>query len=281
MPRLLLLLATVAIFAGRGYGYLFFDAPLRVLLWDEALMTPFVERVLGMTWWDYAGNLRITAGFQTAIKTIGTYYMVCAGLAVAFYLRGWRWLRWPLLFGALLLLGHAFLEAKDRFYHLAQFFEFGIQVGTPVLFVGALAGWWGEARLLSLAKVLIAVTFSAHGLYALGVYPVPAHFVDMSIRGLGMSEAVARRFLTVAGVLDLVLAVAIFVPRLARPALVYATFWGFTTAAARVWVGFSIDYPWASLHQSAYATVFRLGHGLLPLWAWWVERGRGRRCRAT
>lgn len=45
---------TAALFAGRAWQHLRWDGPYRTLLWDEALMKPFVQRILGMDWASYA-----------------------------------------------------------------------------------------------------------------------------------------------------------------------------------------------------------------------------------
>ena len=114
-------------------------------------------------------------------------------------------------------------------------------------------------------KALIATTFVAHGLYALGFYPVPGNFVDMTIFTLGVSETVARQLLFAAGVLDILAAVALFWPPTQSVACWYMIAWGLATALARVLAAFSPEAIGASLHQTLYLTIYRLPHGLLPL----------------
>ena len=114
-------------------------------------------------------------------------------------------------------------------------------------------------------KIAIAFTFSAHGLYAIGFYPQPGVFVDMLINILHLSETTAKTFLVVAGILDFVLAIGIFIPRIAQYFLIYAAVWGGLTALARVWANFYLAFPIDSLHQNLHETLYRLPHMLIPL----------------
>ena len=65
--------------------------------------------------------------------------------------------------------------------------------------------------MILIMKVAIAVTFISHGLYALNYYPRPGHFTEMVMDILGVKEATAILFLNVAGILDFVIAVGIFI----------------------------------------------------------------------
>ena len=120
-------------------------------------------------------------------------------------------------------------------------------------------------RLVLYLKIAIAFTFTAHGLYAVGYYPQPGVFVDMLINILHVSEATAKDFLIVAGVLDFAIAIGIFIPRIAKYFLLYAALWGGLTALARVWANFYWAFALSSLHQNLYETLYRLPHMLIPL----------------
>lgn len=258
---------------GRGYQYVFFGAPLEVLLWDERLMTGFVERVLGMTWGAYASDTDVAAGMQTAAELLAGVYVTAGIAALVAPYRASRLTEVLLVAGGVLLAAHAALVMKDRFGQWAQFFEFAIQIGSPFLLIGVLRGWT-LARLTWGARALIAVTFAAHGLYAIGFYAVPGHFIDMTIGILGVTEDVAVRLLWWAGLLDWVVAFALLLPYTYRYALGYAVVWGGLTALARIVAGWDGDFPVASLHQALYETVYRLPHGLLPLCALLWSRSR-------
>ena len=265
-----LLVGCVAlVFLGRGYGYLFWGSPLRVLLADEGIMTPVLRGLFGMGWNSYANNLTLSEWTETVQRGIGLLWLTTGVLVLIDSLlparRSWRHLvtacvalSWPPLFL------HALLETKDHFFRPVHFCEFAIQLMVPLLYLAWLRGRLTDRWFRSGARLAIALTFAAHGLYALGVYPVPGNFVDMTIIILECSEASARRFLTVVGWLDLAVAVGICFRPLAGPLLLYATGWGLATALARLATGYQLEVA-DLFHQYAYLTVYRLPHGLLPL----------------
>ena len=145
-----------------------------------------------------------------------------------------------------------------------------VRYGTPVV-VLLLAS--GRARLAGgLLRAAVAITFSAHGLEALGHHPA---FIDLIIGGarrsleLGVSEVQARALLTVIGVLDL-LSAALLVTR--RWPLVpgYMAAWGAITLGSRVlaW-GFE---QWAE----AGIRVANAGAPLALLYYWRAARNAAR-----
>jgi len=95
----------------------------------------------------------------------------------------------------------------------------------------------------------IALTFFSHGIEAIGHY---FRFTDLNIlaiwklTGWQMSQTTAEGMLTVIGILDALVAVAIVTTRL-PPIAYYLAFWGFVTAASRL-----IAYgPGAHWHELA------------------------------
>ena len=61
-------IAAIAVFLGRGWQHLFWDAPFRALLWDEDWMSGIVQAVLGMEWKDYITNLEVNDHLENLIK---------------------------------------------------------------------------------------------------------------------------------------------------------------------------------------------------------------------
>ncbi|MEM1124397.1 MAG: hypothetical protein AAGJ18_28420 [Bacteroidota bacterium] len=115
-------------------------------------------------------------------------------------------------------------------------------------------------------KIAIALTFTCHGLYAIGYYPIPVNFMDMTMNILRVDEAAAKIFLKTAGILDFIVAIGIFLPfKYARVCLLYALFWGFGTTIARIWAYF--DWKWLDyvLLQWLHEAVLRMPHFLVPL----------------
>ena len=253
------------IFIGRAYQYLFFDAPFRAILWDESLLQPIVEGVFNVTWNDYVTSMTVDRWINRSIAINGFLFVIAGFASVLINKNNRKYLKFPILLGAWLLVILSILSAKDKFYHYGQFFEHAIQFGVPFVLVMITKAEMSIKRLSLVLKILIAVTFTSHGLYALGYYPIPGYFIDMTISTLNVNEDTAVLFLNIVGALDLVLAVMIFVPKLSKYFLVYAFIWGILTALARIVAFFNVDFITSSIHQTLYLVIYRLAHGFIPL----------------
>lgn len=256
--------ATFVLFAGRAWQHLFWDAPFRALLWDKEMMESLVLFFRGGTWQEYVTSAGTDHFIQTTTVIFGIFYAFMA-LLTLFIKRHTKLFFGLYLLSSLALGFLAFLYCKEKFYHIGQFFEYAIQIFLPLFFYYHLTEKIKPAKLVLFLKITIALTFAAHGLYAIGFYPQPGVFLDMLINILHLSEATAKDFLIVAGVLDFVIAVTIFIPQIAKYFLLYAAFWGGLTALARVWANFYWAFPLDSLHQNLYETLYRLPHMLIPL----------------
>lgn len=272
---LLVQFAAIAVLAGRAWQHWFWDAPFRALLWDEAWMSDWVERFSDYSWEEYITSGAVDEGIQSLIRAMGILYLL--GALAALYIR-----RLPRFLGSILpiasagLILLAALYCKEKFFSLGQFLEYTLQFSSPVfLYLLVYRPEWKQ-RLLFWMKLAIALTFICHGLYAVNYYPRPGSFVQMTIDILGVGEETAFGFLTLAGLLDFVVALLIFFPRrIAQWALLYAFAWGLATATARLWANFYWDLPLESLHQWTHEVVMRLPHALIPLALWWEQRSEG------
>ena len=260
-----IILCTAFVFAGRAYQFLFFDAPLRALLWDENLMKPLVEGVFGTDWSVYVGSALVDQSIQLAIRVTGWLFVLACIAAITINKSNRRFNRVILITGGVALVLLSMLYMKEKFYHYGQFFEYSIQFSLPFLLLYVTQPVFSVERMIFTLKVLVALTFTAHGLYAIGYYPVPGHFIDMTIASLNVTETTARLFLSIAGILDILLAIMLFIPKLAKYALAYAALWGILTAFARITGTVYIDMLGLTLHQAIYQVVYRLPHGLVPL----------------
>ena len=257
--------AAVAVFAGRAGQHIFWDAPFRTLLWDQAWMEPIVSGVFGVPWRHFASDPRVDAAIQGSISAFGWGYGLCA-LVALFIDHLPRAVGRSLWLGSLGLLFLSFLYWKAKFWNLGQLLEYSLQVGTPLLLYHLRYRRAWSAGFIFLVKLLIAVTFVCHGLYAVGYYPRPGVFVQMILDSLGTSEATALRLLDAAGYLDFALAVGIFLPRrIALPFLYWAAIWGLLTATARTYANFYPEFWAEALHQHLPQTILRLPHTLIPL----------------
>ncbi|MFA0964303.1 DoxX-like family protein [Roseivirga sp. BDSF3-8] len=282
---ILLRICAFSVFIGRAWQHLFWDAPYRAIAWNEGLLKGLVESLTNMTWQEYVTSPHTDAAITLAIRGTGVFYLIAALFCL--FAKGKNRIAGILwIIGSGLLAILAFLYMKEKFFQVGQFFEYALQVGSPMLLYYWVYGgtdsqkadlsssFW--KKLILSAKILIALTFICHGLYAMGYYPRPGFFVDMTINVFGVSEAVAHRLLWWAGLLDMIISAGIFVPRVARVCLLYAVVWGLLTAFARVVANFYADFPWQSLHQYTFETVYRLPHGLIPLFVFLIIQNRKR-----
>jgi hypothetical protein len=262
----LLQFLTFSIFIGRAYQFIFFDIPFRSLFWDENLMTSIVQ-LFDLSWNDYINNLEIARTQESMIQVIGGF-LVFAAIATFFSHYNKKWLNRFLSFGSFILLCLSLLYWKEHFYYFGQLIEYSIQWTTPillVLFINYQNRKEKFHQFVLITKIVIALTFIGHGLYAFGVYPVPGNFVQMCLDVFLLDDFQATLFLKTVGILDFIAAALLFIPKVDKVGIWYCIIWGFLTAFARIIANFDINIPWLSLHQWLWETIVRLSHGGIPL----------------
>lgn len=269
----LLVWTCAALFFGRAWQHLFWDAPYRSLLWSQETMAGAVGFFLGLSWEDYATSPAVAAVIAGSIKIIGGFYLVC-GIAALRFTPTRRWTHLMLALGALALTFLAYCSYRDRLHRIGEFVEHASQFALPLLVVLWSRAIFSREVLANVLRVVIALTFAGHGLYAIGVYPTPGEWVTMTMALTGLGDGAAMDFLRIAGGLDFVVAAALFVPHLARPALVYAAAWGLLTALARVAAFVRWDNFAESASQWGFETLVRLPHAALPVALLWLLRAR-------
>ncbi|PHN08539.1 hypothetical protein [Flavilitoribacter nigricans] len=263
---LLTRIATVAVFLGRAWQHLRWDAPYRDLFWDEKWMGGLVHLFGYADWNSYVTDPRTDQVMQHLIQATGWFYLLCAVMALMITRLGKPGRR-ILRIGGAFLIFLAALYTKEKFYFFGQFLEYTLQWSAP-FFLAAFARQTSITdRQVLLLKVAIALTFVCHGLYAVGYSPRPELFQTMVINILGLGNDMAIHFLNLAGVLDFIFAAALFVPwrKINILALAYLTFWGFMTTIARVWAFVHWEFLGSGLAQWLHESVFRFPHFLLPL----------------
>ena len=230
-------------------------------------MEGFVTRFTDYQWSEWIRSPEMDAMIQNGIQSIGVFYLICA-LFTLIIKPNWG-KRLALIvysLGAFSLIFLASLYCKEKFYHTGQFLEYSIQWSLPLLFYFTLYHDWKSKLFENVLKLVIACTFLGHGLYALGYYPVPGNFVQMTLSIFPFfTESTAKVYLMIAGVLDLLAVPLLFLNKTVKPALIYCIIWGFLTALARVVSGFYPEFWIDSLDQWLPETLYRLGHGGVPL----------------
>ncbi len=255
-----LAVATVFLFLGRALQHFFQDVPYRIFFWDQNLIPLEGEA------WDEWANHRFSEAVVEGIG-VGIAWFFLLGILVCLLRKRipgiiLKVVMWT---ASMILLLISLLYFKDHFFRIAQLIEYTLQWTTPLLFLFAFVGKH-PSRTVFLAKVAIALTFLGHGMYALGIYPVPVHFIDMTMGILGVGEQDAKLFLTIAGIMDILVAIGLFIPgKWSRAALLYAFLWGMLTAFARL-AHVSMDgFYTEAIVNGLPGTLYRFPHGLVPL----------------
>ncbi|MBF04900.1 MAG: hypothetical protein CMP76_16585 [Flavobacterium sp.] len=257
-------LSVFTIFIARAYQHFFWDVPYRAILWYENLMRPILSW-FGIDWEEFVSNTETDTKIQWIIKGIGILYFITSILVLAYNQNSKKWIKVVITIITIWQFLVVFLFTKESFFQIGQYFEHSLQLGMPVLLLYTYSKSFSLSKALVFLKVLVGLTFLCHGLYALGFYPVPGNFIDMTISIVGLTEEQARSFLWVAGIIDVFILPLLFLKKIAKATAIYAVFWGFLTAFARITANFSADFPLETLHQYGFETVVRLCHGLGPL----------------
>lgn len=271
---LLLKIAASAVFLGRGWQYLLWDAPYRSFFWDESIMGP-LARWLGYDWSAYLNELASDRNVGYLVSASGIFFLLC--VIAVWVLPRWKRVLFPLvILGVLQLLFLSFLYWKEHFFILAQLIEYSLQWSTPLFLLYLIKKEDTSRQMFFLLKLAIAFTFVGHGLYALGFFPVPGNFTVMTVQILGAGQEQAMQFLFWAGVLDMVVGVGVFLPfKWSKWIVLYAILWGLATTSARIWAHFYIDNLEFVFWRWVPETLFRAPHFLMPYFLWRFFKHRG------
>lgn len=249
---------------GRGWKYFFFETSFREIFWSKNLFAWFVEGVCNLNWNTYLSNAKYDGYIEYFEQGLGLVFFITA-LAVVF-LNNNKFLRAFLLAITFLQLPQAYFMFAGQWFNWPLLLEFSAQFFSPLLLWYFLKFGLNN-RLILIIKVVIATTFICHAYYALGIFKVPNSFYFLTQRTIGLVKNEALIFLQLAGVLDVVAAILIFIPskKLIKVGLYYMVFWGFFTALARP-VAFYYSFDAArSIFQHLPDMLIRFPHFMLPL----------------
>ena len=269
-----LLVATLRIgaflcLAGWTWGHLYWEGPYGALLWGTDSHS--LAGRLGLDWDNYVGTGANDGFVQRWIRLIGWLYL--AGAVLALTVRKTSRVQMAALVGSSLLLvflSYAKYVSAQR--QLPMFVEHGGQMLSPILLILAL--WLGPWHRVTVITAIVAflTTFAGHGAYAIGWWPTPATFFAMTTVILGVEHDTALLFLRIAGVLDFVICIGIFIPVLRIPSVIYAVVWGLLTALARPVSGMSTDLNFWGADQYLHEAILRAPHYLVPLYLYFLWR---------
>ncbi len=256
--------AAAVVLIGRSIQHIFYSTPYRAFFLDARWFGWYIGESRWMHW---ATDLATDISIKHIAFIIGII-LLCFGLIFIFHRIVPRFiLIICACISSLILLFLAFCFYLEAGYQYAQIIEFASQVFMPIAAV-----WFAikanSKTLMTFIKIAIALTYTGHGLYALGLMPIPGNFVYMLIETLGVSDEQAIRILKIAGVMDLIVAVGIFIPKIDRILLFYALIWGFLTALARPLAYIVPNHLfWLTVKQTWFEFAVRVPHFILPLMA--------------
>ena len=261
----IMLWATVIFLLGRWYQHFYFEGPYRALFLDEKAFKTIHDVFSDQSWLDFVNHQGTDHNILIYTRILSWIWFLTAVFFVFYKRLNQSWL---FIFASLSTLGlliYAVSSYLESGYQWAQGIEHAAQIAMPLLCAMILTGKTGIPW-ITFAKVAIALTFLGHALFALGYFPVPGNFVYMTTETMGISDNQAREVLFLAGILDIVALILLFVPRLDRYAVIYCIIWGFLTALARpaAYILFNHLF-WLSIHQTLFEFAVRVPHFILPL----------------
>jgi hypothetical protein len=252
------------LFLGRGWQALYWSIPVDELLENE-LLIGWLPRLMGQSWDQY---MRYSTELVNQVSnTLGLFWLSMA-VYVLFLFKLPKRLYKLLLWASVSFVLLAVLYWLQHFLIVAQMLEYSIQIITPWLLY-QLAKGKSHMQVQTPVKIAVAITFTAHGFYAMGIYPSPGEWLQWIMNVTGSTENYAVNMLFAAGLLDVVAAIALFWRRSQKWALVYMSVWGLSTALART-IAYSLyytDMPLLTLLQAQWhETMMRIVNGGLPLY---------------
>lgn len=257
--------AAAVLFFGRAWQHLSGNSLFSAFFWDESLLKPLVENFFLWSWQEYITNWASGAFLDRLSFFVGCFYGL-AFFAIILHHRFPKFSKPVILLAMIGLIMQSLLQFFDSAYAWPQMLEMGIQVATPwVLLIHTSHGLIPKRMIW--IKIALAFTFIGHGIYAYGIgWPQPGHFISMTMNILHLSENNAALFLKIMGVLDGLAGLLLFIPKCSRVALWYMAAWGLLTALARPVAHFHFEFWQDSLLIWLPEMLYRLPHGLLPLW---------------
>lgn len=251
-------------FLGRAWQHFFVSPDYNYFFWQPGLFSWAAKLFWDLEWNEFLSNASAQSDLKNFVKFIGVIYLVSA---VSVFKLPKRWAKVLVLISNTLLIPFGFLHFAGFAYNWAMLVEFIAQFTVPLFLV-----FYGHKSISNkhyffLLKAVIALTFTCHGLYAAGIFPVPQKFISMTINSFGVSREFALIYLKMAGWLDFVAAFALFIPKITiqKAGLWYMVFWGFVTAFARLVANYYSFDAANSIIQWLHEFLIRAPHYLIPL----------------
>lgn len=267
---LLLRLGGFCCFAGWTWVHFYWEAPYGILLWQDATFK-LAER-FGIGWGEFVGSGNNDGLVQVWLTRVGWLYLICSILTLTVRKKSWIQMA-GLIGGSCLFVVLSYAKYLSAQSQLPMFIEHGGQMLIPVILVFALAKGVRHRATIITAMVAVVMIFAGHGAYALGYHwPTPVNFLGMTSIILHIESETARIILRIAGVLDLLVCIGLFIRPIRQASVLYAAVWGFLTAIARPVAGMSLGLNYWGADQYLHEAVLRAPHFILPLYLFFLWR---------
>jgi hypothetical protein len=248
---------------GRAWQHLFWETPYREFFWNGKLMERPIKWLFNISWNEYMTSPSSDLAIEWFSYLLGILFLTTS---ISVWLINNKKVHNKLLIVSLCFqIPYVWLHFLGYAFNTLQIFEFTLQLGTPIALLLLTNEKISPKQLVKYLTIIIALTYTAHGLYAMNVFPLPQSFIQMTITGFGVGNQAAKQILWVAGLLDVLLSIGLFLPGCIRTnALRYAIVWGFATAFARIYCNvYAFDF-WNSLSQWHFQFLVRNAHFLMP-----------------
>jgi hypothetical protein len=239
------------------------DFPLRALLWDESLWRSLIE-----TTGNWERYLLLTETLLPYLLGIWAIALLGAGIYALTKTNA----RFSSCYIGASFLFFALIFWKDKQYQWAELGEYTLQCFTPIAYYYYFNYKWLNKFIFTALLGSAALTFAAHGWYALGFSPRPGLFLDMTQFILPLNETESVLFLKAVGALDLLAAFCIFLPYFRKIALWWMTLWGGLTTFARWSLIAAAPSLWLGLSENIFEILVRMPHFMLPVFALYYPR---------
>lgn len=254
--------STFFCFAGWAWGHLYWEPSYTSILWSDVTFE-WIQQ-FGYDWDDFAGTGANDGLVQRGVQGIG--WLLVGGAILSLTATRTTWIQlFFLSMSSLLLSGIAISKYIKSEFELPMLIEHGGQILSPILLVMALRLGVRHRITIGTAVVAVWLTFTGHGLYAVGLWPTPSTFIGMTRSIFGWNYEFTKLFLQTAGVLDFAVCCGMLIPVLRRPCACYAFFWGLLTAAARPVAGMCWDLNYWGADQFMHGLSCRAPHWFIPL----------------
>jgi len=252
-------LAFLLTLIGSAFRFFLFDTPLRILLWNEAVMQPILSH-FGIQWESIANSLLFDRILVWTGKVIATYLSICALILIVKK----ELSRNLVLIITFLFLFFSILNWMDNFFHLPYLLEQSIFCFTGWIYLMEKE----QQTSFKFIKLLIALTFIGHGLYAMNIYNIPGEFVQLTMNSTGFVEKDSIVLLKIIGIFDILFSLFLFSKnkKIVVIGLIYCIIWGITTAISRLIGHYHLELGIHSLDEYWHECIIRIPNGLVPLY---------------